>query len=95
MAKQNVLEMLKKPIQRSASSLSGLEHAAELISEFHRLLAEKDEEIRALHETIRWLRKEYEGSSRKGIQLPELVIEIAQRDMNGAIKTAIAKPRNV
>ena len=93
MAKQSVVEMLKKPIQRSASSLSGLEHAAELISEFHRLLAEKDEEIRALHETIRWLRQQYEGSSRKSVELPEFIIEVSGHDMNGRIRSVIAKPR--
>lgn len=93
MAKQNVLEMLKKPIQRSTSSLSGLEHAAELISEFHRLLAAKDEEIRTLHETITWLRKQYEGSSRKSVELPEFILEVSGHDMNGRIRSVIAKPR--
>lgn len=93
MAKQSVVEMLKKPI--SLRPVSGAQESAALISELYALLQRKDEEIRALHETIAWLRKQYEGSSRRELEIPEFTFEIAARDMNGAIKSVTAKPRNV
>lgn len=93
MAKQSVVEMLRRPIQQPTSRLTGLEHATQLITELHTLLEQKDEEIAGLHATVTWLRQQYEGSARKPVALPELVIEIAQRDMQGHIKTVTAKPR--
>lgn len=92
MGKQNVLEMLRKPIQRSASSLSGLEHAAELISEFHRLLAEKDATIQSMQQTIDLLTRQA-ASSREKPPMPEIHFEITGRDPSGRIQLLKAVPQ--
>lgn len=87
-----VREMLKRPItQRPAS---GLVESAAMIAELHALLQQKDEEIRALHENITWLRQQYEGHSQRGKELPEFDLSDIKRDpRTGVILGASVKPR--
>lgn len=88
----NIREMLKRPLtQRPAS---GLVESAAMIAELHTLLQQKEEEIRALHETITWLRQQYEGHSQRGSELPEFDFTDIKRDpRTGVILGATAKPR--
>lgn len=93
MAKPSVLQMLQKPMnQKTASSVTSLESAAELISQFHALLGEKDAQIASMQRTIDHLTRQATGAREKP-QMPELHFEITGRDMNGHIKTLSAKPR--
>ena len=96
MAKQNVLEMLRRPLtQKPASSSPNLEHANELVTAFGKMqqvIAEKDEQITSMQRTIDHLTRQSTGAREK-VALPEIHFEITGRDMNGHIKTLKAVPR--
>ena len=90
----SVMQMLKRPIQKPASSnsvspgASSVESVAELVASLHASIATRDAQIAALQQTIE--RLTISGSSRKAV--PEFNFEVTGHDKNGRIRYVKATP---
>lgn len=103
MANKNVLEMLKRPVNKPASpnpeqsgglvsELQKLIAQGGLIAEFQKHIDSKDATIRSMQETIDLLTRQG-ASPRENVSLPDFVLEVSGHDANGRIRTVTAKPR--